>query len=438
MTCEALNMNSSNIIDFELARAAYNAKYNDNHKKNNTNTKKNNVSFKKNNKGKGNNIIEFNPKRAAALGMAAVAGITGSVALANNPEIVTEVGNKVSDFFDYVNNKQQEFLDRLEEIFVDGEKLFFDTETNEVYDSLTVDKIYNELGENNRYQNIKPSGNSAYGDFQVVDLSSHNGSVDFNTLKQQGVDACVIRMFDAWNMNYQEDNLSCLDSNFCEYAEACDEADIPFGVYIYSRATTEDMARQEAYKFLKFASKYNVRPTFPVYYDIESQSGEPLYTPNNETVSSVDFIRDNPDQVIRNFKAFAEVLEENGYYVGIYSGDHVLSTIDPSGEKLSDYAVWLARYYYSDTVCDFNNNPVIMEPTYKGNIDMYQFSSTGRFNGTDSWVDCSYCKQNYAKAIEKYKMNRPLDYDNNEFRRDGVIPLTYQNINEEKVLKLVA
>lgn len=239
---------------------------------------------------------------------------------------------------------------------------------------------------------------STFGTYTGIDISEHNGEIDFEKVKKDKIDFAIIRMFDCWYMNYQNNTVSQLDAKFERNIRACEEVNLPYGIYVYSRATNEEMAKQEARKFLEYAKKYKIKPTWPIYCDIESQESQPLYTESNQIVNSPSFISNNPDQIIKNFKAWASVLEEEGYCCGIYTGDNILQIIDKDGDKLANYEVWGARYKYYNQNCDFEAFDY-SEPGYKGDLGMFQFSSSGSISGINGRVDCNVCKYKYDTGI---------------------------------------
>lgn len=291
-----------------------------------------------------------------------------------------------------------------------------DTIDDELLEGVT-DKLLEEydleVEGDGEFIDLQPSGNSIYGNYQGVDISNLNGYVDVGALKENNIDYIIVRAFDCIAMDYENDNLEELDLSWLEKIEACKEHNIPFGIYIYSRATTEEMAEQEAVKLIKFLSKYNIRPDFPVYWDVEAVSAEPLKDEHNNFVDSQEFIYNNPEQTLKNFKAFARVMEKYGYYTGIYTSDNVLCAIDPDGTKLANYTIWDAcwRYGWSGPQMDFYNDFNPATPKYKGHVDMLQFSCTGLLPGIEHELDCDLCKYNYAGIIHAKGLNKPVDYD---------------------------
>lgn len=291
-----------------------------------------------------------------------------------------------------------------------------------------MDYVKNNELENKNINSESENVEAPYGDYKIIDISEHNGTIDFKKLKENGYNQILIRMFDTFFMSdYSEDSMNKVDLKFEEYIEECKKYDIDYGFYIYSRATTEKMAKLEAIKVLYLLNKYDLRPTLPIYWDIESQESEPLYSEEdgiinkNEKYNSLDFINYYPEQVINNFYAFAEILENSNYKVGIYSGDNVLNTIDPEGDKLIGYSVWNASYCYGETQCDYDVNYKTNNLKYAGDTAIFQFSDTGRIEGINGNVDCNYGKYDYTKEIKENNMNYPISFDEIKSKQEEIL-----------------
>ena len=246
-----------------------------------------------------------------------------------------------------------------------------------------------------------------------IDVSAYQKQIDWAKVKESGVDYAIIKMFDSYFMKYQRDpetleltgELSQLDSEFVNNVTGCQENGIPYGIYIYSRAVTEEQARVEASKFIKFAKQYQIQPSWPIYFDVEPLENEPFYDENGNAVNAPQFFANHPDQIVKNFKAWADVLEENGYYCGIYCNDNGLKQLDPQGTQFNDYAVWVAKFKYA-AGSGVVNNDELLTVDYSGNYGIYQFSETGTCPGIDSLVDRSYASIDYGKYIEQAGFNQ--------------------------------
>ena len=73
-----------------------------------------------------------------------------------------------------------------------------------------------------------------------VDISVHNGNVDFNALKAAGIQFVIIRCGYGSDFTYQD------DERFADNVRKAEAADMPWGTYLYSYALNRDMAKSEA------------------------------------------------------------------------------------------------------------------------------------------------------------------------------------------------
>lgn len=95
-----------------------------------------------------------------------------------------------------------------------------------------------------------------------IDVSKHQGDIDWDTVAQH-IDFAIIRCGFGDDMESQD------DPYWYRNVEACTRLGIPFGVYIYSYAMTDEEARSEAQHVLRLLEGYE--PTLPVYLDLEDE-----------------------------------------------------------------------------------------------------------------------------------------------------------------------
>ena len=98
-----------------------------------------------------------------------------------------------------------------------------------------------------------------------VDISSHNGDIDIKKIRDAGYSFVMIRC------GYGEDKTSQDDKRFEENVRKCEELGMPWGVYLYSYALTDDDARSEVRHVLRLLD--GKRPTLPVAFDMEDADG---------------------------------------------------------------------------------------------------------------------------------------------------------------------
>ena len=154
-----------------------------------------------------------------------------------------------------------------------------------------------------------------------VDISEHNGSVNFSTLKNNGVEFVIIRL--GYGSNYTNQD----DKRFAENVKKAEAAGMPWGAYLYSYAKNTSMAKSEAEHALRLLN--GKTPLYGVWYDVEDPQ-----------LSGVD--------VVATSHTFCDAMENAGYYAGIYAS---LSWLNGSlnSSKLDKYDKWVAQWNSSCT-----------------------------------------------------------------------------------------
>lgn len=202
-----------------------------------------------------------------------------------------------------------------------------------------------------------------------IDVSRHQGAVDFAKVKSAGVQFVILRAGFGRETSQKD---TCFESNYAK-AKA---AGLPVGAYWYSYANSPEDARKEAKACLEVIKGKQFE--FPVWYDIE-------YEP--------DILAMTRAARTECVKAFCDTLEAAGYYSGVYcSRDFLANKLDAG--SLKAYDVWVAAYTGSST---------------PGNValpyGMWQYSSTGKVNGVSGNVDMDYAYKDYASIITKAGLN---------------------------------
>lgn len=199
-------------------------------------------------------------------------------------------------------------------------------------------KIYNDQGE-------VIQGAVAKG----IDVSKWNGDIDWNKVKASDVDYAIIRC------GYGDDETSQDDPYWKTNADACTEAGIPFGTYIYSYADSVKAAKSEAEHVLRLIEGYDL--TYPVYYDLEQNSVR-------ENLSTAE--------IAKVAETFCSIIEDAGYNVAIYANKDWFTNYltDPYFDTVDH---WVAQY---------NSNC-----TYQGKYTMWQCTSSGTVDGISGNVD---------------------------------------------------
>ena len=96
-----------------------------------------------------------------------------------------------------------------------------------------------------------------------IDVSKWQGEIDWEKVKGAGVEFAMLRA------GYGQGNA---DSMFARNAAGCEAAGLPYGVYWFSYAWSEESARAEAGSCLQLIRGRNIE--YPVAFDFEGDSVE--------------------------------------------------------------------------------------------------------------------------------------------------------------------
>ena len=194
-------------------------------------------------------------------------------------------------------------------------------------------------------------------EFKIIDVSVHQGKIDWATVKKH-VDGVIIRC------GYGSDYIAQDDKRFRENVDGCIKHNIQFGVYLYSYAKNENMARSEAKHVLRLLEPYKGKLSYPVYLDLEEKGTE--------------------SGAAERAIIFGEIIEKAGYWCGIYANDYWWRTLLKG--KLDRFTKWVAHYS--------------RKPSKSiGKYDIWQYSSTGVIPGINEEVDMNICYRNFPKEI---------------------------------------
>lgn len=201
---------------------------------------------------------------------------------------------------------------------------------------------------------------------KVIDVSTHQGIIDWAKVKASGVDGAIIRC------GYGSDIASQDDKQWKRNADECTRLGIPFGTYLYSYAKTTAQAKSEAEHVLRLVKGYNL--SYPIYYDLEEAGTE--------------------SGAIERAKVFGDIIEAAGYWCGVYANkswwtNHLVG--------LERFVKWVAQY---NSVC-----------TYSGSYDMWQYTSSGSIPGVNGNCDVNWCYRDYPSEIAGNSANesKPAD-----------------------------
>lgn len=227
-----------------------------------------------------------------------------------------------------------------------------------------------------------------------VDVSQHNGTIDWGRTKRQ-IDFAMLRA------GFGKGNI---DKTFHANARACTTNGIPFGVYWFSYATTEEEARVEADSCLKAVKGYNL--SYPIVFDYEYDSDN-YAKKRGKTLTK--------KMKCRLARAFCERIESAGCYAMIYSNlDYYregFETIIPR------FDLWYANWSV--------NSPDIK-------CGIWQASDKGKVAGINGLVDVDIAYKDYPKIIEEMKpkskaVSGAKERQNNEQIKEQIKDMLWKN-----------
>ena len=117
-------------------------------------------------------------------------------------------------------------------------------------------------GPGNAYRTfLQSNGTLMNPTLKVIDVSEHQGDIDWNRVKNSGIDGVILRI--GYGYGYE-------DARFARYLAQVRALKIPFGIYHYSYAYNTDFARKEGDWTVQLLRKYGVTDNaFPIFYDLE-------------------------------------------------------------------------------------------------------------------------------------------------------------------------
>jgi len=209
-----------------------------------------------------------------------------------------------------------------------------------------------------------------------IDVSKWQGKIDWNKVKNSGIDFAIIRI------GYRGENGKLYrDANADYNIQQAQKVGILVGVYFFSTAISTAESKEEASFTLSAIKGYSI--SYPVVYDCEgyANAGSRMYSLTAE-------------QRTNNAVAFLSEVKNSGYDAMFYAAKSDLQNGSWQTERLEAFKIWLARY----------TNPPYPEtktPDYQGKYDMWQYTNKGSVNGISGNTDMvvSY----FTKELQKPK-----------------------------------
>ncbi len=191
-----------------------------------------------------------------------------------------------------------------------------------------------------------------YTSMQGIDVSSHQEWINWEKVKNAGVEFAYLRVgYRGW-----ETGEIHKDSYFDYNIQSCIKYGIKVGVYFFSQATSVDEAREEAEFTLQQIKGYDI--DLPVCFDIEKAG---------EGKGRVDHL--SKEVWTQNAVTFLHIMKNAGYETMNYNSTKLFEKYFLL-EYMQEFDTWVAHYD-------------VDHPTYQYTFSIWQYTDQGTVDGID-------------------------------------------------------
>lgn len=226
--------------------------------------------------------------------------------------------------------------------------------------------VYASTKTRSKYTGITYTHNSKFKNKELVygmDVSQHNGKINFKKAKRDGIEFVFIRV---GYTGYTKSSFSLnLDKKYKTYIKDATKAGLKVGVYWYSQSTKVSEAKKEAKALLKAIKGYSI--TMPVVFDYEFADTKK---------GRLDSAKLSKTNMTANALAFLNTVSNAGYDACIYASENFLVEHLYANLISSNFKVWLANYS--------------SKTNYKGDYEFWQHTAKGRVSGLRGNVDINF------------------------------------------------
>lgn len=226
-------------------------------------------------------------------------------------------------------------------------------------------------------------------EYKGIDVSAHQGKIDWDTVANYGMDFVIVRITEAGNIT---------DSQFENNFAGCNKHKIPVGVYKYSYAMTVAEIQSEARKIVSVLNGRKIQ--FPVFLDLEHHNQRAL----------------GSESIHKLAEAFRRIIVDAGYKFAIYCNVDWYDTVICS--HLKKYEFWIARYPQYD-------NGWLLERLRPEWGVGWQYSSKAKIPGINGNVD----RDVFYTLYDEIKIDDKNDEPVRKLTKEQVI----QNIIDDAV-----
>ena len=204
--------------------------------------------------------------------------------------------------------------------------------------------------------NLEYTGDARYCFRLGVDVSEHQGAIDWERVRADGYEFAFIRI---GYRGYGTAGKVCQDKFFSENLRNARAAGLDVGIYFFSQAVNEEEAREEAEFVLQNLGGCELQ--LPVVYDPEHIL---------DAAARTDDV--TGEQFTENTILFCEMIRQAGYEPMIYS-NMLWEAYQFDLERLAEYPIWYADY-----------EPLPQTPYH---FVFWQYTNEGRVDGMAGDID---------------------------------------------------
>ncbi|MCR5665987.1 MAG: fibronectin type III domain-containing protein [Eubacterium sp.] len=211
-------------------------------------------------------------------------------------------------------------------------------------------------------------------DYTGIDVSKWQGSISWSKIADSSdVDFAIIRC--GYGSNSTDNDDTYWETN----ADACEEEGIPYGVYLYSHATTKSELKDEIAHIVRLVKGHKI--DLPIYLDMEDSD-----------------ITDacSASEISELASYYVKTMQSKGYKAGIYASlywwyaylDDFATTSNSSYHWVAQYGTSYCAYADEDLVEAYGKSWATYNS--KHYYESWQYSSTGSVSGISGNVDMNY------------------------------------------------
>lgn len=240
---------------------------------------------------------------------------------------------------------------------------------------------------------IKQSGEVSTIKEYGIDVSKHNGDIDWEKIADCDVDFAIIRAGYTCSDDPSKDMDD--DPRFEYNYQEAKKAGIKVGVYFYSYALNVTEAVADANALIKRLEGKQLE--YPVFYDMEDKTQLGLTVDERTKIAN----------------SFIKQMNAAGYYAGVYANANWFNNKLDYETLVAAGPIWWASWPESGKA-DINYNQ----------YGMWQYSSKGRLNGASGNLDLNVSFVNYERIMKNTGLNG-FGTNQNSFFIGVIPPVTY-------------